>query len=92
MSGMMDHVFYMLSLSDGDVVVRTSWWRRWRGTEEWGIVRKRLHPRPRTSAYVVGPSGDIMRLQGTKVCNDPERWPDDVCAAVAKYRMTGEVE
>lgn len=76
-----------ISLQHGDVVVLTSWWRRWLKKEKWGIAKREPHA---AFAAVYDTQGkrvtanDLGRMDFAK---DPDLWPDDVCAAVMVMKL-----
>jgi hypothetical protein len=80
----------MLSIKtrDGDVFVLglTSWWRRWLNMQVWAVAVKKGD-----ELFVSSPDGEcIDRFGHMRVIDDPDKWPDVVCAAVAKWRLIGE--
>jgi hypothetical protein len=70
---------------EGEVFVLglTSWWRRWFKQEVWAIAFKKDG-----KLFVRSPTGDrVQRFGHMHVVDDPDKWPDDVCAAVAKWTL-----
>lgn len=79
-------VLYSIRARHADVLVHTSWWRRRLGKERWAIA---IRPRSADFALFVDPQGLPAKGVGDmKLCNDPDKWPDEVCVAVAKWRLT----
>lgn len=70
---------------DGDVFVLclTSWWRRWLNMEIWAVAIKR-----NGELFVTSLDGKPVRRFGhMDVVDDPNKWPDAACAAVAKWTL-----
>jgi hypothetical protein len=74
-----------LRMRPGDVTSE-GWWF-WR---EWFIVMGKVDGEP-VGACVCSRNktrvGQQFGLSGTTICNDPDRWPSEVCAALAKWRL-----
>jgi hypothetical protein len=81
-----------MTLRKGDVVVHTSWWRRWRKREEWAVVKNVTidNKWPLANVFWVTTDEELTNYQLGKcdVVNDPERWPDEVCAVVARLKLS----
>lgn len=85
--GLVKQILNELAMWPGDVMyARRGWLRR----REWFLLTARD---PLTWVCVLSPDknragSEFGSLGSATLCNDPDKWPDDVCAAVVKWRLT----
>ena len=72
------------------VLLRTSWWRRLRKKEQWAIALREPSGAQAEMYFI----DDLKTPLSTfvvgecVVVEDPDKWPDEVCATVARVQLS----
>lgn len=80
----------MMTSGHCTVLLRTSWWRRLRKKEQWAIAW-RLPGSDQAKMFFIDDLKTPLSLFLVGKCvvvEDPDQWPDEVCATVAKMRLS----
>lgn len=79
-------LIHIITLRDGDVLAARSWWRRLLKKEQWAIAHRASDDE---WAIIRSLNGEKLKRFGhMDRCSDPDLWPDEVCAEVARLRLT----